>query len=85
MSSDCDIVTLAGAVTVAEKLRQKVEKHSFPHGEKQTEGRLTISLGVAVYPDHARDAEGLILAADRAMYRAKKSGKNRYATAILPG
>ncbi len=76
---------LAGAITVAEKLRQKVEKHSFPHGEKQPGGRLTISLGVAAYPDHARDAEGLILAADRALYRAKQSGKNRYATAIPPG
>ncbi|SHJ22995.1 diguanylate cyclase [Desulfofundulus thermosubterraneus] len=75
----------AGAVTVAEKLRRKVEKHSFPHGEKQPGGRLTISLGVAVYPDHARDAEGLILAADRALYRAKKEGRNRYATATPPG
>lgn len=76
---------LAGAVAVAEKLRQKVEKHSFPHGEKQPGGRLTISLGVAVYPDHAKDAQGLILGADRAMYRAKKEGRNRYATATPGG
>ncbi|MGB9803739.1 diguanylate cyclase [Desulfofundulus sp.] len=76
---------LAGATAVAEKLRQRVEKHPFLYGEKQPGGRLTISLGVAVYPDHARDDEGLILAADRAMYRAKKEGKNRYATATPPG
>ncbi|MBE3587370.1 MAG: diguanylate cyclase [Thermoanaerobacteraceae bacterium] len=72
---------LSGAVTVAEKLRQVVEEHPFPHREKQPGGRFTISLGVAVYPDHALDAEGLLSAADGAMYRAKRAGKNRYATA----
>jgi diguanylate cyclase (GGDEF)-like protein/PAS domain S-box-containing protein len=38
--------------------------------------RLTTSLGIAVYPDHAETAEELIAHADTAMYQAKESGKN---------
>jgi diguanylate cyclase (GGDEF)-like protein len=39
---------------------------------------LSASIGVAVYPDHARDYEDLIRFADIAMYTAKKEGKMRY-------
>jgi diguanylate cyclase (GGDEF)-like protein len=38
---------------------------------------LTVSIGVASYPAHATDTEGLINAADRAMFIAKDTGKNR--------
>jgi diguanylate cyclase (GGDEF)-like protein/PAS domain S-box-containing protein len=40
--------------------------------------RLTCSLGVAVYPDHAATAEDLITHADAAMYQAKEAGKNTW-------
>ncbi|MDD3651570.1 EAL domain-containing protein [Immundisolibacter sp.] len=40
-----------------------------------------LSIGVAVYPDHASDADGLLRAADEAMYAAKRSGGNRYQVA----
>jgi diguanylate cyclase (GGDEF)-like protein/PAS domain S-box-containing protein len=40
--------------------------------------RLTTSLGIAVYPDHADHAEDLIARADTAMYQAKESGKNNW-------
>jgi diguanylate cyclase (GGDEF)-like protein len=40
--------------------------------------RLTSSLGVAVYPDHADNAEDLIARADTAMYQAKEKGKNAW-------
>ncbi len=45
------------------------------------EARITpsASLGIALYPDHGDDFKQLMQCADRAMYRAKKSGKNRYA------
>jgi EAL domain-containing protein (putative c-di-GMP-specific phosphodiesterase class I) len=38
--------------------------------------RITASIGIAIYPDHAQDAEGLIKYADVAMYQAKESGRN---------
>jgi diguanylate cyclase (GGDEF)-like protein/PAS domain S-box-containing protein len=40
--------------------------------------RLTSSLGIAVYPDHADSAEDLIARADTAMYQAKEAGKNAW-------
>lgn len=39
---------------------------------------VSVSLGAAIYPDHASDAENLRRQADEAMYQAKKAGKNRY-------
>jgi diguanylate cyclase (GGDEF)-like protein len=45
---------------------------------------LTASLGLALYPDHASHGEALIAAADRAMYQAKNSGRNRWCIAEKP-
>lgn len=42
---------------------------------------LTASLGIAVFPEHASDAERLIAAADQAMYVSKSSGRNRWSIA----
>ena len=39
--------------------------------------KVTCSLGVATYPEHARDRETLFDASDRALYKAKHSGRNR--------
>ena len=39
--------------------------------------RVTVSVGVAAFPDHADDAGGLVKAADDALYAAKHAGKNR--------
>jgi len=46
-----------------------------PQGELLIE--VGASVGIAIYPDHADACDPLILAADQAMYRAKRSGKNR--------
>ena len=63
----------AGAVGVSETLRGVTEGAKFlPSGEA-----LTISLGVATFPDDAHDAASLIAAADRALYQAKSGGRNR--------
>lgn len=46
---------------------------------------ITVSLGVAIYPEHATDGDALISAADRALYVAKQSGKNTVRSAADPG
>lgn len=59
------------AAGVAERMRQAVEDYAFPHR------RVTISAGVACFPEHADDAPALLVRADEALYRAKGAGKNR--------
>lgn len=66
-----------GAQVVAERAREAVEQHRFPHGEEQPDGRLTISLGVATYPADALEANELVRRADRALYTAKSTGRNQ--------
>ena len=68
-----DTDKLMGA-QVAEKLRAEVAQHPF-HGSEASS--VTISLGVASFPDDAATAEALIRCADKALYRAKDAGRNR--------
>lgn len=72
---------LKGAAAVAEKLRRLVEKHPFPGEETQPQGKLTISLGVADFSGRTDSVDDFLLQADRAMYRAKSSGRNCVAIA----
>ncbi|RMD93855.1 MAG: sensor domain-containing diguanylate cyclase [Calditrichaeota bacterium] len=67
------------AKQVADKLRNKVENTRFEHGESQPEGKVTISLGIAVFPEDARHPHKLVECADQALYLAKTSGRNRIA------
>lgn len=68
---------LEGAMKAAERIREKVEKESFPGEESQPGGSLTVSIGAASFPEAATDAAGLIEAADMALYKAKSLGRNR--------
>lgn len=63
----------AGAVDVSETLRGVTEGAKFLPGDEA----MTVSLGVATFPDDAHDAATLIAAADRALYQAKSGGRNR--------
>jgi diguanylate cyclase (GGDEF)-like protein len=65
------------ALRLAENLRRTVEGYPFRHGEKQPLGRVTLSGGVANFPDDARSAVDLMRSADQALYEAKSSGRNR--------
>lgn len=61
---------------MAERLRQAVAEAYFP-GRHSMTARVTISAGVASYPDPVEDPEELILAAQKALLDAKESGRNR--------
>ena len=61
-----------GALAVAERLRQRVEKLLVPKA-----GHFTASFGVAVFPFHGAQRNQLIGLADRALYLAKQTGRNR--------
>ena len=67
--------SLAAGRRVAERVRQSVASTvvATPNGDQL---RVTVSFGVAAYPASA-DAESLLTAADEALYRAKRAGKNR--------
>ena len=68
---------LDGAQRFAERVRQGVEATSVPAGEGGEPLRITTSVGVATLPGSAYDATSLVEAADDALYRAKRTGKNR--------
>ncbi len=63
------------AYDIAENIRKKIEAHECP--SKQGKLKVTVSLGVATFPRCAGNKEVLIEMADKALYAAKESGKNR--------
>lgn len=65
-----------GASLVAERFRHEVEDH-FRRREIAADGlHVTVSAGIATYPQDARSPEDLVARAAQALYRAKASGKN---------
>jgi diguanylate cyclase len=68
----------------AERLRRRIWRLAISYGASQVSDRVTISGGVAtVAAEHVTTASELMLAADRALYRAKCLGKNRIVTAVV--
>lgn len=60
----------------AEKLRQTVAKIKLESNGKII-GPITISAGIAIYPTHGETLDELIIAADKALYHSKESGRNQ--------
>ncbi len=73
--SDCD---LDGAAAVAENVRATVERLGIPHADSGISHAVTISVGVAsIFPTAGKPPEELVSLADRALYQAKRRGRNR--------
>lgn len=68
------------AVLIADNIRKIIETTKFEGEENQPNGLLTVSMGISVYPDKAKDDITLIKSADDALYRAKFFMKNRVET-----
>jgi diguanylate cyclase (GGDEF)-like protein len=72
----------AQGLVAAERVRVAVAEKQFPVTRMESPGsqsthRITISIGVSAYPDDATDPIHLVELADSALYRAKRSGRNR--------
>jgi len=72
--------SLASTRQRAESLRQGVKNLQVQYRRQLLE-RISLSLGVASFPDHGTHGELLIRAADAALYRAKKQGRDCTVTA----
>ena len=65
------------AVHIAEKLCQIISEAPFHKEEMMPHGKVTVSIGVAAFPENGATAEALIRNADSALYSAKDNGRNR--------
>ena len=66
-----------GAAQLAERMREAVDRLEVPRVDGDGMLHLQASFGVAALPESAVDRGGLIAAADAALYRAKRAGRNR--------
>lgn len=73
----CPELNQQEAYFVAEKLRQIIAKIDFFPGKETPDSKLTISLGVATFPEDGETAYRLIKSADNALYQAKQEGRNK--------
>lgn len=64
---------LEGSIAMADRIRRAVAETAFPHCKP---GEMTISVGVASFPQHGENVEMLVGAADAALFRAKRQSRN---------
>ena len=66
-----------GSEALAERIRHRVEEKEFFNEKIQPQKTLTVSIGTATFPEDAVTLDDFIVAADRALYHAKKNGRNQ--------
>jgi len=66
-----------------ERIRSKLREQAVLH-QGQSLGMITVSVGVAVLPQHGTTPKDLLEAADAALYRAKREGRDRVVVAEVP-
>lgn len=64
------------AFLIAERLRQDIEKHVFAYENVLPGKKMTVSIGVAAYPENGSVTLELISYCDKVLYQAKRKGKN---------
>lgn len=62
---------------VAERIRKAIAHMSLPAAKEKSIPQITVSLGIAVYPEHGAALEDVLQASDRALYESKRAGRNR--------
>ncbi|MEG4571564.1 diguanylate cyclase [Microcoleus sp. N3A4] len=71
----------AGAIAVAESMRQAIRDLAIPHEQSDVSAIVTASMGIAsMVPGSGTSPDELIALADRALYDAKRQGRDRYAS-----
>ena len=71
---------LAQALVAAERIRAGIESYEFSvvrQGSRTESHHITVSIGIASFPEDSSDPIELVEMADSALYRAKRSGRNR--------
>jgi len=66
-----------GAFLAGDRLRERISRSKFPGMEKQPTGSVTISMGIASFPEDADTREKILDKADQALYKSKESGRNK--------
>lgn len=66
-----------GSMALAERLRELVERTGLRRSDREPPLKITISAGVATYPESGTTLEALLEHADQALYEAKRRGRNQ--------
>ena len=68
-------------ILVAERIRKAVMTMVVPSNSEKPLPQLTVSIGVAAFPEHGQTLEEIIQVSDKALYESKRSGRNRVTAA----
>jgi len=77
----CPEVTKETLRAIAERIRERVRELRVPV-EGTVVDRLTVSIGIALYPEFGPELQDVLLAADDALFVAKDSGRNQVQTIV---